>query len=98
MVESSGEETSETGVSSSRARASSTSNVTTYLDEDRCLLHLQDVFLQIENQDPKVTVSFVVPDSWEVISTARPAKDGSYLVEGKRPAPFYLGKAESVQR
>jgi hypothetical protein len=70
---------------------------TTYLDEDRCLLHLQDVLLQIENQDPKASVLFVVPDPWEVVSTARPAKDGSYLVEGKRPAPFYLGKAERVQ-
>ena len=69
----------------------------TYLDEDRCLLHLQDFLLQIEDQDPKVTVSFVVPDTWEVISTARPARDGSYVVEGKRPAPFYLGKAERVQ-
>ena len=69
----------------------------TYLDEDRCLLHLQDFLLQIENQDPKVTVSFVVPDSWEVISTTRPARDGSYLIEGKRPAPFYLGRAEGVQ-
>jgi Peptidase M61 N-terminal domain len=69
---------------------------TTYLDEDRCLFHLQDVFLQIENQDPKVAVSFVLPDSWEVISTARPARDGSYLVETKRPTPFYLGKAESA--
>jgi len=68
----------------------------TYLDEDRCLFHLQDVFLQIENQDPKVAVSFVLPDFWEVISTARAAKDGSYLVERKRPAPFYLGKAESL--
>ena len=68
---------------------------TTYLDGDRCLLHLQDVFLQIENQDPKAAVSFVLPDSWEVISTARPAKDGSYLIETRRPAPFYLGKAES---
>jgi hypothetical protein len=43
-----------------------------------------------------VALSFVLPDLWEVISTARPAKDGSYLVETKRPAPFYLGKAESV--
>ena len=68
---------------------------TTYLDGDRCLLHLQDVFLQIENQDPKAAVSFVLPDSWEVISTARPAKDGSYSIETRRPAPFYLGKAES---
>jgi len=68
---------------------------TTYLDGDRCLLHLQDVFLQIENQDPKAAVSFALPDSWEVISTARPAKDGSYLIETRRPAPFYLGKAES---
>ena len=68
---------------------------TTYLDGDRCLLHLQDVFLQIENQDPKAAVSLVLPDSWEVISTARPAKDGSYLIETRRPAPFYLGKAES---
>jgi hypothetical protein len=71
-------------------------DLTTYLDEDRCLFHLQDVLLQVENQDPKVAVSFVLPDSWEVISTARPAKDGSYWVETKRPAPFYLGKAESV--
>ena len=70
---------------------------TTYLDGDRCLLHLQDVFLQIENQDPKAAVSFVLPDSWEVISTARPATDGSYLIETRRPAPFYLGKAESAR-
>jgi len=67
---------------------------TTYVDEDRCLLHLQDVFLQIENQDPRVVVSFLLPDLWEVISTARPARNGSYLVETKRPAPFFLGKAE----
>jgi hypothetical protein len=71
-------------------------DLTTYLDEDRCLFHLQDVFLQIENQDPKVVVSFVLPDSWEVISTAGPAKNGGYLVETKRPSPFYLGKAESA--
>jgi hypothetical protein len=70
---------------------------TTYLDGDRCLLHLQDVLLQIENQDPKVAVSFVLPDSWEVISTARPAQDGGYLIETRRPAPFYLGKAESAR-
>jgi len=69
---------------------------TTYLDEDRCLFHLQDIFLQIEDQDPKVAVSFVLPDFWEVISTARPDKDGSYMVETNRPAPFYLGKAESA--
>jgi len=68
---------------------------TTYLDGDRCLLHLQDVLLQIENQDPKAAVSFVLPDSWEVISAARPIKDGSYFIETRRPAPFYLGKAES---
>jgi Peptidase M61 N-terminal domain len=69
---------------------------TTYLDEDRCLFHLQDILLQIENQDTKVAVSFVLPDPWEVISTARPARDGSYVVETKRPAQFYLGKAESA--
>ena len=69
---------------------------TTYLDEDRCLFHLQDILLQIEDQDTKVAVSFVLPDPWEVISTARPARDGSYVVETKRPAQFYLGKAESA--
>jgi hypothetical protein len=45
----------------------------------------------------KTAVSFVLPDSWEVISTARPAKDGSYPVETKRPAPFYFGRAESAR-
>ncbi|MSO22068.1 MAG: hypothetical protein EXQ58_02180 [Acidobacteria bacterium] len=68
----------------------------TYLDEYRCLFHPQDVFLQIENQNPKVTVSFVLPDQWEVVSTARPAKDGSFSIETKRTAPFYLGRAGSA--
>ena len=43
-----------------------------------------------------MAVSFVLPDFWEVISTARPAKDGGYLVETKRPAPFFLGKADGA--
>jgi M61 glycyl aminopeptidase len=69
---------------------------TTYLDEDRCLFHPQDTLLQIENLDTKVSLSFVLPDLWEVVSPAVPVKDGSYLLETKRPAPFYLGKAESA--
>jgi M61 glycyl aminopeptidase len=94
VVESSGAETVKL-VFQLRTETFQHLDFTTYLDGDRCLLHLQDVFLQIENQDPKAAVSFVLPDSWEVISTARPAKDGSYLVETKRPAPFYFGRAES---
>jgi hypothetical protein len=68
----------------------------TYLDEYRCLFHLQDVLLQIENQDPKVAVSFVLPDQWEVVSTARPAADGTFSIETKRTVPFYLGRAEAA--
>jgi Peptidase M61 N-terminal domain len=68
---------------------------TTYFDEDRCLFHPQDILLQVENLDTKASLSFVLPHLWEVISTALPAKDGSYLVETMRQAPFYLGKAES---
>lgn len=68
----------------------------TYLDEYRCLLHAQDVLLQIENQDPKVAVSFVLPDHWEVVSTARPAADGTFSIETKRTVPFYLGRAETA--
>ena len=68
----------------------------TYLDEYRCLFHPQDVLLQIENHDPKVTVSFVLPDQWEVVSSLRPALDGTFPVETKRTAPFYLGRAETA--
>ena len=67
-----------------------------YLDEYRCLFHLQDVLLQIESQDPKVAVSFVLPDHWEVVSTARPAPDGTFSIETKRTVPFYLGRAEAA--
>ena len=67
-----------------------------YLDEYRCLFHLQDVLLQIENQDPKVAVSFVLPDHWEVVSTAHPAADGTFSIETKRTVPFYLGRAETA--
>jgi hypothetical protein len=68
----------------------------TYVDEIRCLFHPQDVLLQIENQDPEVTVSFVLPDQWEVAGTALPARDGSFSVDLKQTAPFYLGKAETA--
>src|SRR6185503_20069906 len=68
----------------------------TYLDEYRCLFHPQDVLLQIENQDPKMTVSFVLPDQCEVMSTAHPAANGSFSIETKQTAPFYLGRAESA--
>jgi hypothetical protein len=69
----------------------------TYLDEYRCLFHPQDVFLQLENQDPKVAVSFVLPDQWEVVSTTRPAADGTFQIETKRTVPFYLGRAETAR-
>ena len=59
----------------------------TYLDEYRCLFHPQDVLLQIENHDPKVTVSFVLPDQWEVVSSSRPALDGTFPIETRRTAP-----------
>ncbi|HEU0006365.1 MAG TPA: hypothetical protein VFS12_10285 [Terriglobia bacterium] len=68
----------------------------TYFDEYRCLFHPQDVVLQIENQDPKVAVSFVLPDQWEVVTTARAAADGAFSIETKRTVPFYLGKAETA--
>lgn len=68
----------------------------TYLDQDRCLFHPQDVLLQVENQDPRVTLSFVLPDDWKVVNPVHPAKDGSFSIEAKKMAtPFYLGFAES---
>lgn len=69
----------------------------TYVDETRCVFHPQDVWLQLENQDPKATLSFTLPESWEAISTAHPAMAGSFSLATKRLAPFYLGKAERVQ-
>lgn len=69
----------------------------TYLDRDRCLFHPQDVLLQVENQDPSVTLSFVLPEDWTVVIPARPAKDGRFSIEAKTMAtPFYLGTAESA--
>jgi len=68
----------------------------TYLDESRCLFHPQDVLLQIENQDPKENVSFVLPAQWDIVSTTPPALDGTFSIETNRREPFYLGRAESV--
>ncbi|MCI0418260.1 MAG: hypothetical protein L0312_03385 [Acidobacteria bacterium] len=69
----------------------------TYLDETRCLFHPQDVLLQIESQGPKAAVSFLLPSHWQVVSAASSAPDGLFSIETKRPAPFYLGRAESAQ-
>jgi len=68
----------------------------TYLDESRCLFHPQDILLEVENQDPNVLLSFLLPDQWDVVSMVPRAIDGTFSIETTRATPFYLGKAEKV--
>jgi PDZ domain len=65
---------------------------TSYLDGTRSLFYPRDVLLQMDGQNVKSTLSFVLPAGWKVITTVDSTLEGVFRVEAGRPTAFYLGE------
>ena len=66
-----------------------------YGDGKRYILFASDILLGFGERGARANISFELPPTWIIVTTAKKAGKGAFAVSGKQDIVFYLGKAAS---